>query len=177
MITDKELLDFIDGNLSDAESEELKRIIDEHPEIKRRYEELSIVDNALTDQPLAQPSSNFAESVMSNLGKKVASAPLAYNGFWKKNLFVVITIVAIGLIAGMVLLSNSSLTDILPTIEPREITVSERTISIDPGKLNFINQDLFFKGLIYLNAFLALYLLDRTVLKPYFRNRRQSYSF
>ena len=177
MVSDKELLDLIDGNLSEEKAKELRNIIDQDTELQRRFETLTVVDETISGIPESRPSVSFTDNVMSNLNKKLATAGLDYNGFWKKNLFVVLTLVIIGFVAGVVLLSNFSLSEIIPAIEPREVQISDRTFSIDPGSLNFIKQDLFFKGFIYLNAILALFLLDRAVLKPYFRSRRQSYTF
>lgn len=177
MITDKELLELIDGTLGDSEARKVREMIDQNPDIKRRFETLSAVDNALANQQVHEPSSSFTENVMTNLNKKLSAATFSYNGFWKKNLVLVVSLILLTLIAGALILSSSTLPDMMPSIEPQEITVSERTFSIDPGKLNVIDKEIFFKGIVYLNAFLALFLLDRAVLKPYFKNRRQNYSF
>ena len=172
MITDKKLLDLIDGNLDEQEEAQIKKLIEAEPDLRRRYETLLAVDATLVESVNTMPSSSFTENVMANLHKNFAYT----NSFWKKNLFMVIAIVSVVLVAGIILLSSPALSNIFPSIEPQQFTISERTISIDPGKLNFINQDIFIKGFIYLNAVLVLFLLDRAVLKPYFRNRRQSYS-
>ena len=177
MITDKELLEFIDGNLHQEETDEVRRAIERDPEIKSRYEALVSVDSLLAEQTESHPSSTFVENVMSNLNKRLAVNSMDYNSFWKKNLLVVSIIVVVGLVAAITLLSNFTLSGIFPTLQPQEITVTNRTISFDPGKLNFINQDLFIKGIIYLNAFVAIFLLEKAVFRPFFRQRRQNYSF
>lgn len=177
MITDKELMDLIDGKLDVKAAEEIRKIIAKDPEVQKRFESLNMVEEALTEPLLYKPSGAFTDNVMNNLHKKIKSVALDYNGFWKKQLFIVACIIVIGLIAGIVLLSDFSLTNIFPTVGPQEITVSERTINIDPGKINFINQDIFIKGIVYLNAVLALFLLERAVFRPFFKARKQQYSY
>ena len=177
MITDKELLEFIDGNLNREEAEQVKIAIESDLDLRNRYEALVSVDSLLSEQSEAQPSGSFVENVMSNLNKRIAVNALDDNSFWKKNLLIVSIIVVVGLVAAITLLSNFTLSEIFPALQPQEITVTNRTISIDPGKFNFINQDLFIKGMIYLNAFVAIFLLEKAVFRPFFRHRRQNYSF
>ena len=177
MITDKELLEFIDGTLSHADADEVRKAIEIDPEIKNRYDTLVSVDSLLADQIESRPSDTFVEGVMSNLNKRLATNSVDYNSFWKKNLIVVSIVLIVGLVAAITLLSNFTLSELFPTLQPQEFTVTDRTISIDPGFLNFINQDLFIKGIIYLNAFVAIFLLEKAVFRPFFRQRRQNYSF
>ena len=172
MITDKELLEYIDGNLTSIEANRVKMIIEQDADVRNRFETLSTVDSLLADQPEIKPATSFADNVMANLNKKLF---VDYNTFWKKNLIVVIGIIFIGFIAAVVLLSSSTI-DLFPTLQPQQFTLSERTINIDPGKINFFNQDLFIKGMIYLNAFLAIFLLERAVFRPLFKQKRQSYT-
>jgi hypothetical protein len=176
MITDNELLDLIDGNLTSDKEKELRSVIENDPDLKARFELLTSVDMALIEQKELNPSISFTEMVMANLNKKLAPASIYHNGFWRKNLFVVGTIIVIVFFAGIMLLSIPSLSNVLPVVQPQDITIFERTINIDPGKITFFNQELFIKGLVYLNAFLLLFLLDRAVLRPYFKNKSQSYS-
>lgn len=177
MITDKELLEFIDGTLSHSQTDEIKKAIERDPELKSRYETLVSVDSLLAGQIESRPSSTFVENVMSNLDKRLAVNSLDYNSFWKKNLIIVSIVLIVGFVAAITLLSNFALSEIFPSIQPQEFTITDKTISIDPGFLNFINQDLFIKGIIYLNAFVAIFLLEKAVFRPFFRQRRQNYSF
>ena len=173
MTTDKELLEFIDGNLSVEEADKIRNVIDHDDSVRNRYEILSSLDTMLSEQPQSSPSAAFAMNVMSNLNKRLA---VDYSTFWKKNLAITISIVIIGFVAAIVLLSSTSLAELFPTLQAQEITISERTILLDPGKINFFNQDLFIKGMIYLNAFLAIFLIEKAVFRPLFKHRKQSYS-
>ena len=116
-------------------------------------DELTSLDEALIDQPLKNPSTLFSDRVMANLTKRFESKPFS---FWSNRLLIAIGVIVIGLISAFVLLSSFPATDIIPT-SAKEFTFQENTITLDPG--SFINQDLFFKGLIYLNGFLGLFLV------------------
>ncbi len=172
MITDNILLDLIDGKIIGEEASHLKSQIGNNPELSERFNQLKEVDNVLGDQPIKSPSFRFNELVIAGLSKKFESKSL--ERFWGKSLFIAIGLIAVGLISAIVLLSNYSLTDVLPTTT-QEITIQQKTITFNPGE--FINQDLFFKGLIYLNGFLGLFLLERAVFRPFFKHRRQRFSY
>jgi len=176
MITDKILLDLVDGNLNQEKSKEIMNQINHNDELKNRYEAFVNMDGIMHNDQDVKPSYTFTDKVMASLGKKLSQTSM--NGtFWKKNMIVVIMIVGISLVAALTLLTNFSLSEIFPALEPTEFTITEKTISFDPSKLNLINQDLFIKGIIYLNAFIALFLLEKAVLRPYFRHRRHNYSY
>jgi hypothetical protein len=89
-------------------------------------------------------------------------------------MFFALAIVLIVFVTASILLSNYSLGSVLPLENGREITIQEKTFYIDPGKV--FNQDLFFKGLIYLNAFLGLFLLEKAVFRPFFNQRKKHLS-
>lgn len=175
MITDKEILDLIDGNFKEDKANDLLNRINANEELKQRYIVLKSVDYSLANQNLPELPNRFTDMVMSNLYKKLAPEISNMNIFRKKNLFIVLGIILVCFVAGVVLLSQFSLSQVLPAIDPQEITLQDKTISFDPG--NFVNQEWFFKGFIYLNAFLALFLFERAILRPYFKQRRQHYSF
>jgi len=175
MITDKEILDLIDGNLKGDKAIKLLNRINADKELKQRYNVLKSVDSSLTNQNLPDVPNRFTDLVMSNLYKKLAPEISNMDIFRKKNLFIALGIIFICFVAGIVLLSQFSLSQVLPVIEPQEITLQDKIISFDPG--NFVNQEWFFKGFIYLNAFLAIFLFEKAILRPYFKQRRQYYSF
>jgi len=171
MITDEILLDLIDGRFSKEKADQIWLLIDEDSQIRKRYNELNSVDEALIDQPLKNPSTLFGERVMANLTKRFESKTFSFRS---NGLLIAFGVIAGGLISAIVLLSNFPVTDIIPT-SVKQITFQENTITFDPG--SYINQDLFFKGLIYLNGFLGLFLFERAVLRPFFKQRRQHLTF
>ncbi len=173
MITEKEILELIDGSIKGQQADGLLQKINSDKKLNNVYQSLLKTHNMLGDQPLKAPSSSFNQKVMDNLSKRVDVATA--NGFWKKNLFFALTVVAIGFTAAIILLSSYSLGEVIPLDNAQEFTIQDKTIYFNPGKL--FNQDLFFKGLIYLNAFLGIFLLERAVLRPFFTQRRKNLSF
>lgn len=170
MITDEILLDLIDGRLPKEKADQIRVEISKDPLLRRRYEQLDVLDRVLAEQPLRSPSASFSKQVMANLSKRMASKPTM---LWSKGLLIAIVVIGIGLVSAVVLLSNFPVSDIIPT-DVQQITFKQNTLTFDPGA--FINQQLFFKGLIYLNGFLGLFLFERAILRPFFKNRRQQFA-
>lgn len=171
MITDEQLVEYIDSQLPDQKMELIRKQLEVDAELKERFQRLRAVDSHLRHLKLENPGHAFTSNVLANLDKSFAPATTP---LWRRNLFVAIAVVAVCFGTAIILLANYSLTDVITTPIP-EISVREQTI--DLNKVNFINQDIFFKGLIYLNGFLGLLLLERAVLRPFFRTRRQQVSF
>ena len=173
MITEKEILQLIDGNLGPEESAKILREIEENADLKKKYDQLVATHKMLETSPLIKPSSHFTANVMNNLSKRFAEE--VKTTLWGKHMIVAVIVIAVGLVAAIALLSLPSLSGLVPQMELKEISLREQQIQFDPG--SFINQDLFFRGLIYLNAFLGIFLLERAILRPFFQQRRQRMSF
>ncbi len=175
MIADKELLELIDGSLTGERAGRLMDMISNDETLRQRYTVFKNINLVLSDQALPETKPGFTELVM----RKLPTAPfpeiIKPDLFWKKNLIMALGIIAVCIVAAMVLLSQFSLTEVIPSIEPQQIVLKEKTFTIDPGQM--FRQELFFKGLIYLNAFLCIFLLEKAVLRPYFRHRRNQYAF
>jgi len=171
MITDEQLQEFIDGGVSEEQSALIRNALSTDIDLKNRFDRLRLVDQILHQQPLKSPSANFDQRVMANLSKKFATSS---NKFWRLSLFVSIGVVLIGFIAAIILLGNYSLTEVFST-EVTQITFKNETINLTPNSIGY--QDIFFKGLIYLNGILGLFLLERAVIRPFFRIRRQQLTF
>ena len=106
MITDKEILDLIDGNFKEDKANDLLNRINANEELKQRYIVLKSVDYSLANQNLPELPNRFTDMVMSNLYKKLAPEISNMNIFRKKNLFIVLGIILVCFVAGVVLLSQ-----------------------------------------------------------------------
>ncbi len=175
MITDKELQELIDGSLSGERARQLMAQISDDEALLQRYSVFKNINSVLSDQAIPETKPGFTETVMRKLPASPLSEIIKPDLFWKKNLIMVLGIIAVCIVAAVVLLSQFSLTEVIPSIEPQQIILKEKTFTIDPGQM--FRQELFFKGLIYLNAFLCIFLLEKAVLRPYFRHRRNQYAF
>ena len=172
MIAEKELLELIDGKISGQEAYVLLNKINSDVTLKAKYQSLLKIHSMLEMQPPLSPSASFNQEVMENLARNIEVATTS--NFWKKNMFFALTIVLVGFITASILLSNYSLGNILPLENGREITIQEKTFYFDPGKV--FDQDIFFKGLIYLNAFLGIFLFEKAVFRPLFKQRKRHLS-
>lgn len=177
MVTDNEILDFIDGKLSPSDAMEFQKKLDSNEEFNLRFQNLQLVDKNLSEIPNMKPNRNFTDKVMVNLNRSMESAGVDLASFWKKNLIVVIGIASIGLFAAVALMLIPGFTDILPAITPQEFSITDTTIRLDPGSMKLFDGNLFIKGILYLNAIIILFLLEKAILKPFFRHRKQKFSY
>ena len=175
MITDNEIQELIDGSLTEERAGLLRKQINGDEVLLQRYTVFKNIDSVLSDQALPETKPGFTESVMRNLPAAPLPETIKPELFWKRNLIMVLGIIAVCSVAALVLLSQFSLAEVIPSIEPQQIILKEKTFTIDPN-IGF-RQELFFKGLIYLNAFLCIFLLEKAVLRPFFKRRRQQYAF
>jgi hypothetical protein len=172
MIAEKELLELIDGKISGLEAHELLNKINDDANLKAQYQSLLKIHGMLEKQPPLSPSVSFNQNIMENLAKHIEVATA--RNIWRRNMFFAVAIVLVVFVTASILLSNYSLGNVLPLENGREITIQEKTFYFNPGKV--FDQDIFFKGLIYLNAFLGLFLLEKAVLRPFFSQRKRHLS-
>jgi hypothetical protein len=117
--------------------------------------ELKLIDEVLSKSKLESPSSNFAHRVMMNLhSMPVASSLSPKNGL----LLLSGTIVALTILTFLV--SGGMFDSMNETINLPQLKQSVP-----------VNGTWVMKGLIMLNIALAFLLLDRTILRPFFKNR------
>lgn len=166
-ISDEELLDFLDGNSSASDKKKIQNILENDTDLLNRVNMFSKSESILKSSIKSSPSKNFTAIVMS-------SVAAIKNPYHKGGIFIwVLTLIS-------VIACSYFLTDItfnvnfdfigqyipeLPMIDkPNDIKVDQP-----------LNMLIISKVLLYGMLFIALLLLDKTVLKPYFKNRQMSH--
>jgi hypothetical protein len=158
------LLNYLDGNLDDVRLKALKAELEKSEPMRKRLQELRMVHDVLSRQQLESPASNFVARVMSNLHNRPSAVTLSpRNGL----MLVLGTSVAIGLL--LLLVQAGVFNGVTRIITMPQTIPSQKYIPNLPSVS--ISLKLIVNILMGLNLLLALVVLDRTVLKPYFQKR------
>lgn len=129
-----------------------------------RDEELRMIDSVLEKSKLETPSSNFTHKVMMNLHNMPVTSSLSpKNGL----LLLCGTVLAVTILTFLV--SGGFFDGVNETITIKKMP--DVPVAKNFNTISF-NGKWIMNGLIMLNIVLAFVVLDRTVLRPFFSNRR-----
>jgi anti-sigma factor RsiW len=163
---EEKLLMYLDNELGESDKASIEQELESNSQLKERIEQLRHAHQAMRTVNHPQPSRNFTQVVMDRLHQYPAQA-----GFSIRNgiLLLAGVLVAAGVASVLVtagVFDNASTTIDLGQIDlPRQYERALPRIPID-GKM-MVNV------IILLNLGLAWLVLDRVVLKPFFRRRIQ----
>ncbi|MFN3840598.1 MAG: anti-sigma factor family protein [Cyclobacteriaceae bacterium] len=163
---DDRLLDYIDGTLTVAEREQLEQDLRSIPALRQRLDELETVCRSLKVVSVEEPSKNFTQQVMDRLDQYPVGVGLS-----TRNGLILLAGVMAAIVVGSFLLAGGAfdkpgMID-LNTIVPQNNYLQQRLPT-----LNF-NGRMIMKVIILLNIGFAFMVLDRTILKPWFDQRRK----
>lgn len=164
---ENKLQHYLDGTLSPDERTSFERMLGENELMRGRLEEIKIADAGLRQLRLENPSMNFTATVMKRLDQYPARTGLSIrNGLFLLGGMLIVTAIAVVLLNSGVFNDQSSFDLNQLTLTQKYIKQSLPSIPLD-GKI-IVN------AIILLNLALALVVLDRAVLKPFFQRRMQA---
>lgn len=166
-ITDNELLDFLDGNGDERDRARIEKSISSDLTVKKRLEELRLVHQFLQGNTLSSPSKNFTQRVMSNLHARPASSILS-----PKNGLILLAGLLIASLLALTLTSSGAFDQWHGFLPFDSSPLKNKWVTL-PSSVPF-DIKVFVKVVVLINAALALLLLDRTILRPYFQRRKFS---
>jgi hypothetical protein len=162
------LLDYLDGNLTNADKEKVEKNLKEIPAWRVRYEELRSANSLLAEVKLEEPSKNFTASVMNNLN--LYQAPRSFS-LWNSVLLLAGVLVAVGITT--VLLAGGLYDNSNTSIDLNQIEIPKQVIKTTLPSFEFSGKTIV-NIIIILNLVIAWIVLDRAILKPYFQRRMQA---
>lgn len=163
--TEEKLLDYLDGKLSREEADKLETLLQQQPDLKARFESLKSLQTMLTVTKLEQPSRNFTQQVMSKLDQYPLRSSLSIrNGIFLLIGVLVMTLLAAFLVSIGVFDSTTAVIDLNTVKTPIDITREPLPSFRFDGRW-VVN------AIVVLNLVLAWLVLDRAILKPYFKQR------
>jgi anti-sigma factor RsiW len=163
---DDELLLYLDGELDPAAKEKLELALQQDEALQHRLTQLQTMDSFLTGSALASPSKNFTQLVMNKLDQYPApsSSFSMFNGMLLLAGILLMTGIAAILVSSGVFDQASGALD-LNSLEISQHYI-QRTLPSIP-----IDGKLIVNVIIVLNLGLGWLILDRAILKPFFRRR------
>jgi hypothetical protein len=160
------LLDYLDGNLTSARREEFEQLLKANSDLQVRLEELRMADQVLRHLSVEQPSKNFTSLVMSRLDQYPARTGFSneiQNGILLLTGIIIVMAIAVTLVYSGVFNENT-------TFDPNRVTWIHRYIKQTLPSIS-IDGKLIVNVIILMNMALAFIVLDRTILRPIFRQR------
>lgn len=158
------LLEYIDGTLDAAEAAKLTHLIEQQPQLKARWQELQALGAAFAGAPPALPSKNFTQKVMSHLDQYPRAAGVS---IWKNVLLLAGIVVTAGIATWLVSLG---LFDGTARIDLNSIVFQNSPVQQTLPSVRFDGKTIV-NSIIIFNLVIAFFLLDRTVLRPWFQRR------
>ena len=164
---DERLLMYLDNELGATDRASLELELEADNQLKERLVHLRQAHEAMKGVSHAQPSRNFTQVVMERLHQ----LPAQPNGFSIRNGILLLAGVLVAAGVATILVSAGVFDSATTTIDLRQIDLPrqyERALPSIP-----IDGKMMVNVIILLNLGLAWIVLDRMVLKPFFRRRLQ----
>ena len=163
---DDELLLYLDGELDSTAKEKLELALQQDEALKHRLTQLQTMESFLKSGTMESPSKNFTQLVMSKLDQYPAqtSSFSVFNGILLLAGILLMTGIATILVSSGVFDQARGALD-LNTLEISQLYI-RRTLPSIP-----IDGKLIVNVIIVLNLGLCWLILDRAILKPFFRRR------
>jgi hypothetical protein len=167
------LLNYLDGKMSGAEVEVLRKQLESSPLLRQRLEELQVVHSFLNARAEIniKPSPAFTDRVMNNLDK----APAIDGAISPRNGLLLLGGIIVAVSIGILLIASGFFDTVNAPIQLTNLQLPEEIKNLSLQSIPF-NGKMLMKFLIVINLGLAFLVLDRTVLKPYFEKKHHSQS-
>ncbi|MEM6524060.1 MAG: hypothetical protein AAGF85_06695 [Bacteroidota bacterium] len=163
-ITDEVLLDYIDGALDKADEQFIKKQLQSDMQLRARLHDLKKADKHLMGDIL-HPSVNFTDTVWKKISNMGSAPRLSLNGL------LIVLAAMVTVVLGSYFMTDSIIDINLNVGVPSSVTEYVKVPEVELPK--GINLKIISQILLYSISFLLLLILDRAILKPYFRRRRQ----
>lgn len=158
------LLEYIDGTLNANDAAELMRQVASQPELKARLQELQALNAFFAGHAAPQPTKNFTRQVMARLDQypRTAGRPI-----WKNVMLLTGIIITAGIASWLVSLG---IFDGTARVDLNSVMFQKSPIKQSLPSFNFEGKTIV-NAIILFNLVIAFFLLDRTVLRPWFQRR------
>jgi hypothetical protein len=166
-ISDEELLDFIDGNSSASDKRRLEVLLENNIRLNERMKMFCKSEEIIARSIKSSPSKNFTTSVMN----RVSSIRNPY----RKGGIAIWILTFISVLACSYFLTDTTLNvnfDFVSQYLPKIPMIDTPSDILMDQPLSML---VISKVLLYGMLFIALMLLDKTVLRPYFKNRQMTH--
>lgn len=164
-VTDEHLLNYLDGTLNPQERNAIEQLLEADQQVALRLDALRSIHDYLLTSGADEPSKNFTQRVMERLQYPATSGYSPRNGI----LLLTGVLIAVGIAA---VLLASGVFDTTTTLDLNQLVVPNKYLDENLPSIS-INGKLIVNLIILVNIALAFIVLDRAVLKPWFKRRRE----
>jgi anti-sigma factor RsiW len=163
---EEELLRYLDGEMEPSQKTKLEGELQGGSDLKKRLEELRTIRTFLVRKSTFEtPSKTFTQRVMEGLDAQPVKSLFSP----RKGLLLLMGVIIASVLA-LMLLSNGVFDHTTTSLLVDTTPIKNRWIEDTTFSIPF-NGKILVNGIIFLNLALALVLLDRTVLRPWFQKR------
>jgi len=162
---EEKLLEYLDGTLTPNEATQLEEQLAHQAELKARLESLKAVHGMFRTMKPEHPSKNFTQAVMGKLDQYPLRATLSI----RNGMFLLIGVLVAALLSAF--LVSSGVFDSASTVIDLNAVKTPVDIIKEPLPSFRFDGKLVVNVIVVLNLVLAWLLLDRAILKPYFKQR------
>jgi anti-sigma factor RsiW len=161
---ERQLLDYIDGSLPEKDKAAFEELLATNAELRCLYQDLQNIEATAREQRPESPSRNFTARVMAGLHQSpLRNTPSILNS--------ILLLAGILIVVGLcIALLSSGVFDQSATIRLGEIALLRKYMEIRLPSIG-VDGKLLVTSIIFLNLAIALIVLDRSVLKPFFQRR------
>ena len=162
------LLEYIDGTMAVAERESFETMLRQDTDLAARLEELRAVNKMMRLVKPEQPSTNFTARVMQNLYRQPVTGKLSI----RNGLFLLIgVLITIGIATYLV--STGAFDNASTVVDLNQMTIPNKYVNKTLPAVPFDGK-MMVNVIVVLNLALLFVVLDRVILKPYFRRRMEA---
>lgn len=161
------LFDYLDGTMSAEEKRIFEHVLSDSPVLQKQVDEQRLLESSLRILKLEEPSSAFAQNVMSKINQSSQGSSLSI----RNGIFLLVGVMVVSLIA--TLLVQAGIFDGTGSLKaPNNVGLLSEYIKQPLPSFSIpINGKLIVNGIILLNLAIGFVILDRAVLRPYFERR------
>lgn len=167
------LLDLLDGKLSGAEANQLKKQLEQSPALRQRLEELHMVNTLLSERSsVITPSLHFTDTVMNNLDRQ----PALSIAISPRNGLLLLCGILVAMVTSLLLLASGTFDKLDGSVPLETLNLPKQLVMVSVDSIPFSGKSIM-KILIIVNLVLAFIVLDRSVLKPWFERKHKVQNF
>ena len=159
------ILHYLDGQLPMKDKTEFESALKTDSQLNERFHQLKLVHDSLRISKLENPSKDFTARVMRNLSQAPARLSMS-----PKNGLMLLLGIGVALMLGVVYLSTGTFDQVTGVLTLDKLNVPKSVVPESMPSIPF-NGSMIMKVLVGLNLAIAFVLIDRTILRPFFRNR------
>ena len=161
--SDEEILTYLDGLLGEHEQKAFEEALGSSPRLQQRLKWLQSVEKLFSENSVAVPSPEFTDNVMASLDS------YRHIRFSRNGLLLLLGVLVALTLVVLLMAGGNFDPGIFNEMVPKSLNIGDAQFSLPYHE--FIDIKMLINGVLFLNLFLALLLLERVIFRPLFKRR------